>query len=487
MPWAAAATVIGAGITAVTSSNAADTAASAASDAATQNTALARETRDIITNQVQPWVQPGAAANNMLAARVMGGGQPTSPPAPATAVPPPSANPLANYAVGGGNAGTSPLAPATGAPGGHATDTFVDPRTGLTPGAGSAPANPLAAVAAGGSTATGAPTAPGGHPDWGSYLQQNPDVLAAYNDVRAKADPNSPFFTEHGLDSPEHFAAWHWQTYGQNEVGTPGTVRVAPPGVNAPPTAPATAPPPAAAPDPSRAGLAYGQPSGLTEPTFGPRDATARPNVGAAPSYDFSAGAFQASPDYAFRQQEAVQALNNYYGAKGALGGGGAIKAILDRASNLASGEYGNWFGRQLERQQADRGQYNTDAARTDTNFNVDRSVGDARFDADRGFQYGNYLDKLNYGTGRFDTQNNDLFKLSGQGLAGVGTVAGANTNALGVIANSNNQRADAIGGAAISNANTVANLAGQGLQAVGTYYGLRNGGSPSLPAQYHI
>lgn len=50
-----------------------------------------------------------------------------------------------------------------------------------------------------------------------TYLNANPDVLAEYNRVVAVGDRNSPFFSEHGLESPETFAAWHYNTYGKNE------------------------------------------------------------------------------------------------------------------------------------------------------------------------------------------------------------------------------------------------------------------------------
>ncbi|CAB4198789.1 hypothetical protein UFOVP1324_16 [uncultured Caudovirales phage] len=53
--------------------------------------------------------------------------------------------------------------------------------------------------------------------DPATYLKLNPDVQAEYDRVIKVADRNSPFFAEHGLESPETFAAWHYQTYGKNE------------------------------------------------------------------------------------------------------------------------------------------------------------------------------------------------------------------------------------------------------------------------------
>lgn len=52
------------------------------------------------------------------------------------------------------------------------------------------------------------------------YLANNPDIQAAANNLLATADPNSPWYTEHGLDKgAEGFAAWHWATQGQLEPG----------------------------------------------------------------------------------------------------------------------------------------------------------------------------------------------------------------------------------------------------------------------------
>lgn len=53
---------------------------------------------------------------------------------------------------------------------------------------------------------------------------------------------------------------------------------------------------------------------------------------------------FYASPDYEFRRSEGLRDTGNMFNMRG--GGGNAMKGITDFASNLASGEFGNWFGR---------------------------------------------------------------------------------------------------------------------------------------------
>ena len=60
-----------------------------------------------------------------------------------------------------------------------------------------------------GTGATPGMAATPGQPDYASYLQQNPDVLAGYNALPAAARAQFP--------TPESYAAYHYQTYGQNE------------------------------------------------------------------------------------------------------------------------------------------------------------------------------------------------------------------------------------------------------------------------------
>lgn len=55
---------------------------------------------------------------------------------------------------------------------------------------------------------------------------------------------------------------------------------------------------------------------------------------------------FFTSPDYNFRRSEGDRGILQSAAARGGLGSGNALKALSEYNSNLASGEYGNWFNR---------------------------------------------------------------------------------------------------------------------------------------------
>ena len=71
---------------------------------------------------------------------------------------------------------------------------------------------------------------------------------------------------------------------------------------------------------------------------------TRDPNLGGYYD-DLRSQNFLQSPDYQFRKNEAIDAVQG--SAVGNLYSGATMKAINDRASNMAAGEYGNWFNRQ--------------------------------------------------------------------------------------------------------------------------------------------
>lgn len=95
---------------------------------------------------------------------------------------------------------------------------------------------------------------------------------------------------------------------------------------------------------------------------------------------------FQASPDFAFRQQQGMQGIERSAAARGGAFSGNALKALNEYNSNLASGEFGNWWGRQS--QLAGFGQDATNAvgqfgARTSDNISdsyqrAGQTIGDA-------------------------------------------------------------------------------------------------------------
>jgi len=55
---------------------------------------------------------------------------------------------------------------------------------------------------------------------------------------------------------------------------------------------------------------------------------------------------FFASPDYQFRKDQGMQGIERSFAAKGMGKSGNALATLADYNSNLASGEFGNWFNR---------------------------------------------------------------------------------------------------------------------------------------------
>lgn len=56
---------------------------------------------------------------------------------------------------------------------------------------------------------------------------------------------------------------------------------------------------------------------------------------------------FFASPDYNFRRTDGMRDIQQTAAARGSLGSGNALKALAEFNSNLAAGEFGNWWNRQ--------------------------------------------------------------------------------------------------------------------------------------------
>lgn len=56
---------------------------------------------------------------------------------------------------------------------------------------------------------------------------------------------------------------------------------------------------------------------------------------------------FFASPDYNFRREEGMRGLERTAAARGGAFSGNALRALGERNSNLASGEFGDWWNRQ--------------------------------------------------------------------------------------------------------------------------------------------
>jgi hypothetical protein len=71
-------------------------------------------------------------------------------------------------------------------------------------------------------------------------------------------------------------------------------------------------------------------------------------NTGANPLTAPDYSAFFKSPDYQFRKDQGMQGIGNSFSASGGAKSGNALKALADFNSNLAAGEFGNYFNRQL-------------------------------------------------------------------------------------------------------------------------------------------
>ena len=55
---------------------------------------------------------------------------------------------------------------------------------------------------------------------------------------------------------------------------------------------------------------------------------------------------FRASPDYQFRLQQGLNALDRSAAARGGLLSGNQLRAVTDFGQNLAAGEYANYYNR---------------------------------------------------------------------------------------------------------------------------------------------
>lgn len=66
-----------------------------------------------------------------------------------------------------------------------------------------------------------------------------------------------------------------------------------------------------------------------------------------APQEQPDYSAFFASPDYEFRRSEGQRDIGNSFAARGGAASGNALRALAQYNSNLAAGEFGNYFNRQ--------------------------------------------------------------------------------------------------------------------------------------------
>lgn len=296
-------------------------------------------------------------------------------------------------------------------------------------------------------------------PDWQAYLTNNPDVAA-----QAQRE---------GRD-PTEYAQAHYAAFGQNEGRQlPMTQPEAPVQDVQPDAQPAFDP--NAAPDLTNAQ----RPDAMAPPTF---TRGADPTAPSLSEY-FDPSQFTADPGYQFRQSEALNGVNAMSAARGKLRSGDAAKALMGRASDLASQEYGNWFARQMAKYQAARGAYQYDTGRNDQNFQNDRAYGtglwqygtdrgDANFDKDRAFQ-----------VGQRDTNTNNMFRLVGVGTTAAGNVGNAAQNFANGASNISQNGANAAGDAAYNRAAATSYGVNAVANGVGNFFSNWGGGASKSPA----
>lgn len=142
-------------------------------------------------------------------------------------------------------------------------------------------------------------TIPGnpGTPDWMAYYNNNPDLVAAFN------NPGGRDYQRGG--TPEAFAQWHYNTYGAGE------------GRNLPLT-------------------------GATDTTTQVIPGT--PAVDASQQAAKAFDTFRNSTGYDFRVKQGMNALNSGYAGAGTIHSGAAMKAALDYGQGMASQEFGNYL-----------------------------------------------------------------------------------------------------------------------------------------------
>lgn len=262
------------------------------------------------------------------------------------------------------------------------------------------------------------PTAPAqGGMDWAAYRANNPDVDAA---VRAEGSGFAG-------STPDERAADQYRRYGQGEgraVNPLMTQTPAPVATQAPAATPANP----FVVDPNTGGVTAVRPDAGPRPTVDPYVAPTRQAV---QPYSFTAEQYKETPGYQYRQSEARKGILASAGATGALQSGAALKELYDRGDQIANQDFtaerGFDYGRYIDANNrsdanfaSDRGfgygVYADETGRSDANFNVDRAYGDSRFDADRG-----------YATNVFNTRTDDLFQLTGIGANAASNVTGAN------------------------------------------------------------
>lgn len=185
------------------------------------------------------------------------------------------------------------------------------------------------------------------------------------------------------------------------------------------------------------------QPTNALQPSTGPASgagidpgtygSTANPVAPTPGRFSFTQGDYEATPAYQYQQDQARKATIAAASATGALQSGAAMKALQDRAQNIAYQD-----------------------------FTGERAFNANQFNLDRNFNQNVYADARNYLTSRFDTQTNNLFKYTGQGEGATTAVGNALVGAGTGVAAADAAIGNAQAGNALQQGQIGSNLAGQ-------------------------
>lgn len=243
----------------------------------------------------------------------------------------------------------------------------------------------------------------------------------------------------------------------------------APLGNGAPSTAPGA--------DPGTFG--NGNPNFTNPGTYAPPTYTAPANFQGPSPFSYTQADYTASPAYQYTVDQALKGALASSSATGALQSGATLKALQDRAANLAYGDFSaerNFaYGNYSDQRNFDYNQSNNDRNFGYQNYLDSRNFGAAQFNTDRAFNYGASTDARNYLTSRYDTQTNNLFNLAGTGQSAASLTANAGQNSTNGIVSALNSGAATQGNAAIAGSNAISSLLGSGVNAL-AYSSAKNG-----------
>lgn len=362
-----------------------------------------------------------------------------------------------------------------------------------------------------------APTA--GAPNWTAYIAEHPDLQAAIT------GPNASQFAG---STPEEKAQDHYQRYGQ-AAGWSLPTYTAEEAAAAAPKNDVQLSPAAQVQNYTRP-TDQAAPAAYTPQAYSPKEYTAP--VYTAPEFerpeydktlDVSYDSYLASPeamaaDYDIAQQSG--AASSALAASGGLKSGAALKSLQKIGQDNKVKYYGDY-------RNYTTGQYNTDRARADANYNYDTGLkadltkaydalnssnaynynalnsgnalnyaqlnsanalnaanlarsdyqyaqgrADQNFNVDRAYGTDLALNNRAYETGRYDTTTNNLFNLANLGAGATGQANqaianNANTTSNALFSNAANQS-----NASLNTANQLNSLLGSGVNALAFYYG---------------